>query len=112
MACHTKEVRSIYDIDHAEVAAVFVNGFGHDLQDNSCPTEVRAPGRTIPRWRDQITAWHQAKLTNTPTEAANSLMKRIKRIGFGFTRVRNCCASVLLDAGRPKWALLATITPR
>ena len=33
---------------------------GHDLQDESCPPEVRSLGRTIVRWRDQIVAWHRA----------------------------------------------------
>ena len=30
---------------------------------------------------DQITAWHQAHVSNGPTEAINNLIKRIKRIG-------------------------------
>ena len=42
-----------------------------DLQDPSCPTEVRSLGRTIVRWRDQIVAWHQALRTNEPTEAVS-----------------------------------------
>jgi len=51
-------------------------------------------------------------LSNGPTEAANSLIKRIKRGGFGFTNFRNYRVRVLLYAGRPNWALLPTITPR
>ncbi|CAN5707401.1 ISL3 family transposase [soil metagenome] len=113
MAWHAKEVvRSIYDIPDAQVAAAFVKQLGHDLQDQSCPMEVRSLGRTILRWQDQIAAWHQAKLTNAPTEAANNLIKRVKRIAFGFTRFRNFRVRVLLYAGRPNWDLLATITPR
>lgn len=54
----------------------------------------------------QIAAWHQAKFTNAPTEARNKLIKRVKRIAFGFTRFRNYRARVLLYAGRPNWALL------
>ncbi len=113
MAWHAKEVvRSIYDIPDAEVAAAFVNQLGHDLQDQSCPIEVRSLGRTILRWQDQIAAWHQARFTNAPTEAANNLIKRVKRIAFGFTRFRNFRVRVLLYAGRPNWDLLATVTPR
>lgn len=113
MAWHAKEVvRSIYDIPDAEVAAEFVTQLGHDLQDHSCPVEVRQLGRTILRWRHQIAAWHQARFTNAPTEAANNLIKRVKRIAFGFTRFRNYRVRVLLYAGRPSWALLATVTPR
>jgi hypothetical protein len=47
-----------------------------------------------------------------PSEAANNLIKRIKRIAFGFTRFSNYRVRVLLYAGRPNWNLLATITPR
>jgi transposase len=113
MAWHAKEVlRSVYDIPDADVAEEFVTQLGHDLQDESCPIEVRSLGRTILRWREQIAAWHQAKFTNAPTEAANNLIKRIKRIAFGFTRFRNYRVRVLLYAGRPNWDLLATVTPR
>ena len=46
------------------------------------------------------------------TEAINNLIKRIKRIGFGFRQLRNYRIRALLYAGRPNWSLLGTITPR
>ena len=46
-------------------------------------------GPTLIRWKSQIVAWHQAHVSNGPTEAINNLIKRIKRIGFGFRRSRN-----------------------
>jgi transposase len=113
MAWHAKEVvRSIYDHHDPDLAEEFVNRLGHDLQDESCPVEVRQLGRTIVRWRDQIAAWHQAHVSNGPTEAANNLIKRIKRVAFGFRRFTNYRIRALLYAGRPNWDLLATITPR
>ena len=42
----------------------------------------------------------------------NNLIKRIKRIGFGFRRFTNYRTRVLLYAGKPNWQLLETITPR
>ena len=39
-------------------------------------SEVNSLGRTIQRWLSQIVAWHQALVTNGPTEAINSLIKR------------------------------------
>jgi len=45
------------------------------------------------RWRHQIVAWHQAMVSNGPTEAVNNLIKRIKRIGFGFRRFGPTTAS-------------------
>jgi transposase len=113
MAWHAKEVvRSIYDHRDPELAVEFVDRLGHDLQDESCPVEVRSLGRTLIRWRDQIAAWHQAHVSNGPTEAANNLIKRIKRVAFGFMKFRNYRTRVLLYAGKPNWDLLATITPR
>jgi hypothetical protein len=45
--------------------------------------------RTIVRRKEQIAAWHRAQLSNGPTDAANNLIKRIKRLAFGLTRFRN-----------------------
>jgi transposase len=113
MLWHAKEVtRSIYEIADPDLAAEFVEQLGHDLQDESCPPEVRSLGRTIIRWLDQIIAWHRALVSNGPTEAINKLIKRIKRIGFGFRRFAHYRIRVLLYAGRPNWDLLATVTPR
>ena len=112
-AWHAKEVvRSIYDHHDPDLAVEFVDRLGRDLQDKSCPLEVRSLGRTLIRWKDQIAAWHRAHVSNGPTEAANNLIKRVKRVAFGFTRFRNYRVRVLLYAGKPNWDLLATIKPR
>ena len=111
-AWHAKEVvRSIYDHHDPDLALEFVTRLGHDLQDRTCPPEIHRLGRTIVRWRQQIAAWHQAHLTNAATEAANNLIKRIKRAAFGFTRFHHFRIRALLYAGRPTWNLLATVTP-
>ena len=95
-----------------DLAADFVDRLGHDLQDDDCPPEVRQLGRTILRWRTQIAAWHQARVSNGPTEAANNLIKRVKRVAFGFRRFAHYRIRALLYAGKPNWDLLDTITPR
>jgi transposase len=111
-AWHAKEVvRSIYAIDDAELATEFVTQLGIDLQDESCPPEIRRLGRTITKWRHQIAAWHQAKFTNGPTEAINNLIKRVKRVAIGITKWTNYRTRSLLYAGKPNWSLL-DITPR
>lgn len=112
-AWHAKEVvRQIYTHTDPVLAVEHVERVGRDLQNESCPPEVRSLGRTIIRWKDQIAAWHKAHVSNGPTEAANNLIKRIKRVAFGFRRFRNYRIRTLLYAGRPNWDLLATITPR
>ncbi|MCP3911745.1 MAG: transposase [Actinomycetia bacterium] len=83
-----------------------------DLQDDTFPPEVRSLGRTLTRWHDQIVAFHRTRATNGPAEAINNLVKRVKRVAFGFRSFPNYRIRSLLYAGRPNWALLATITPR
>jgi transposase len=112
-AWHAKEVvRSIYQHTNHTVAPRFVTRLGHDLQDDSCPTEVNRVGRTLVRWRHQIAAWHTGHVSNNPTEAVNNLIKRVKRIAFGITRFRHYRIRALLYAGGPNWNLLPTVTPR
>lgn len=112
-AWHAKEVvRSIYDITDPGLAEEFVCDLAIDLQDRDRPVEVRSLGRTLARWFDEIVNWHKAFVSNGPTEAVNNLIKRIKRIGFGFRSFAHYRIRVLLYAGRPNWDLLPTITPR
>ena len=110
---HAKEVtRSIYDLDNEIIALQFVERLGLDLQDESCPPEARSLGRTLLRWKHQIVAWHEAHFSNAATEAANNLIKRVKRSAFGFRSFRNYRVRSLLYAGKPDWSKLATVTPR
>jgi transposase len=112
-AWHAKEVvRQLYSHTDPDLAVEWVERLGQDLQDESCPPEINQLGRTLIRWRDQIAAWHQAHVTNAATEGMNDLIKRVKRVAFGFTQFRNYRIRVLLYAGRPNWHLLATLTPR
>jgi transposase len=111
-AWHAKEVvRSIYAIDDPELAGGFVTQLGIDLQDESCPPEIRRLGRTITKWRHQIAAWYQARFTNEPTQAVNNLIKRVKRVAFGITNWTNYRTRSLLYAGKPDWSLL-DLNPR
>ena len=95
-----------------EVAAKFLDELVVDMSDDTMPEEVRSLAGTLRRWRDQIPAWHTAKVSNGPTEAINNLIRRIKRIGFGLRRFRHYRIRVLLYAGRPNRDLLNTIPPR
>jgi len=49
-------------------------------------------------------------VSNGPTEAVNNLIKRIKRIGFGFRNFTNYRIRALLYAGKPNWDLLPALT--
>ena len=112
-AWHAKEaVRGIYAHDDADLASQWVDELIVDMASEDKPTEVRSLARTLIRWKDQIVAWHKVKLTNGPTEAANNLIKRVKRTAFGFRSFANYRIRSLLYAGKPDWSLLATIAPR
>ena len=101
-AWHAKEtLRSIYDIADHTTGAATVAQLAADLQDPGLPPEINRLGRTIWRWRHQISNWHAARVTNAATEAANNLVKRVKRAAFGFTNFANYRIRALLYAGKP-----------
>jgi transposase len=110
---HAKEaVRELYSHADADLALAWVERLRADMTDSENPLEVRSLGRTLIRWKDQIAAWHKSQVSNGPTEAANNLIKRVKRAAFGFTSFENYRIRSLLYAGKPNWQLLATIIPR
>lgn len=77
-------VRQIYDIDDPDLAVEFVERLGVGFQNDSCLPELNQLGRTIVRWSAHIAAWHPAHVSNGPTEAINNLVKRVRRVAFGF----------------------------
>jgi transposase len=76
------------------------------------PPEVQRLGRTIKRWFDKLCNYHLARVTNGPTESINNLIKRIKRVGFGFRNFKNYRIRALLYAGKPNWRVLGSIVVR
>ena len=76
------------------------------------PAELQKLGRTLRQWFDKICNYHLARISNGPTEALNNLIKRIKRIGFGFRNFANYRIRVLLYAGKPNWPVLNSIVVR
>ena len=109
---HAKEaVRELYSHQDQPLALRWLDELSADLADGMRPPEVRSLGGTLKRWRSEITAWHSCHFTNGPTEAMNNLIKRVKRVAFGFTSFRNYRVRALLYAGKPDWSLLKTIAP-
>lgn len=112
-AWHAKEaIRELYAHADEELATEWIERLIADMSDPTWPVEVRSLGRTLSRWKHEIVAWHRAHFTNGPTEAANNLIKRVKRVAFGFTSFRNYRVRSLLYAGKPNWSLLDTVSPR
>ena len=76
------------------------------------PPEIQRLGGTIRRWFDKLCNYHLAKVTNGPTEALNNLIKRIKRVAYGFRNFDNYRIRALLYAGKPNWRVLGSIVVR
>ena len=78
----------------------------------SSPFELRRLARTLHNWFEPIVAWHAARVSNGPTEGMNNLLKRVKRVAFGFTNFENFRIRALLYAGRPSFRVLDSIVVR
>lgn len=74
--------------DPATARAMLDELIGH-CRRNTMPPELQRLGRTLHTWFDKICNYHLARVSNGPTEALNNLIKRIKRIGFGFRNFHN-----------------------
>jgi transposase len=110
IAYRVKErLRDFYrTLDPAEARTMLEELVGH-CANQAMPAEVQKLGRTIKHWFDKIANFHLARVSNGPTEALNNLIKRIKRIGFGFRNFENYRIRALLYAGRPNWRILGSI---
>lgn len=97
--------------DSVEARQVLGELKAHCLK-RAMPPEVQRLGRTIRTWFDKICNYHLARMSNGPTEALNNLIKRIKRIAFGFRNFENYRIRALLYAGRPNWRVLGSIVVR
>ncbi|HEY1761949.1 MAG TPA: ISL3 family transposase [Acidimicrobiales bacterium] len=113
IAYRVKErLRDFYrTFDAVEARSMLEELRGHCLRP-SMPPEIQKLGRTIKHWFDKICNFHLARVSNGPTEAINNLIKRIKRVGFGFRNFQNYRIRALLYAGKPNWRVLGSIVVR
>ena len=113
IAYRVKErLRDFYrTVDPDAAKAMLTELQAHCLK-NAMPPEIQRLGRTIKKWFDKIANFHLARVSNGPTEALNNLIKRIKRIGFGFRNFENYRIRALLYAGKPNWRVLGSIVVR
>jgi transposase len=97
--------------DPAQARQLLVELQAHCLK-RAMPPEIQKLGRTIRTWFDKLCNYHLARVSNGPTEALNNLIKRVKRVGFGFRNFENYRIRVLLYAGKPNWRVLGSIVVR
>jgi transposase len=110
IAYRVKErLRDFYRTRHPEMAKAMLRELEAHCRRSTMPPEIQRLGRTIRAWFDKIANFHLARVSNGPTEALNNLIKRIKRIGFGFRNFENYRIRALLYAGKPNWRVLGSI---
>jgi transposase len=113
IAYRVKErLRDFYRTRDPDEAQVILDELVSHCRKREMPPEVQRLGRTLHSWRDKIANFHLARMSNGPTEALNNLIKRIKRIAFGFRNFENYRIRALLYAGRPNWRVLGSIVVR
>jgi len=110
IAYRVKErLREFYRCQNPDTARAMLEELIEHCRRHTMPPELHTLGRTLHQWLDKICNYHLAKVSNGPTEALNNLIKRIKRIGFGFRNFDNYRIRVLLYAGKPNWRVLTSI---
>jgi len=95
----TQELRHVYGARTLAQARDRLFTFYTVCADAAVP-ELQRLARTISAWQDQLLAhFHTGRASNGPTEAVNLLIKRIKRVGFGFRNFDNYRLRLLLHCG-------------
>lgn len=110
IAYRVKErLRDFYREDNPVAAEAILADLRDHCLRKTMPPEIRRLGKTIRTWFAKLCNFHLARVSNGPTESLNNLIKRIKRIGFGFRNFENYRIRALLYAGKPNWRVLGSI---
>ncbi len=110
IAYRVKErLREFYRATSPPAARAMLEDLIGHCRRRTMPPELQKLGRTLHQWFDKICNYHLARISNGPTEALNNLIKRIKRIGYGFRNFHNYRIRALLYAGKPNWRVLGSI---
>lgn len=94
-----EKVRSVYLTDDADLAAERLDDAIAWCTDPAAGPEQRRLAKTLRRWRTAILAHHDTGASNGPVEAANLLIKQVKRAGRGFRSYENYRLRILLAGG-------------
>ncbi len=94
-----QELRHVYGARDLAQARDRLFAFYTACADTDIP-ELHRLARTISAWQNQLLAYFTTgRASNGPTEAVNLLVKRIKRVGFGFRNFDNYRLRLLLHCG-------------
>lgn len=104
-----ERIRDFYRAPDLESATAILDDLANRCTNDAMPPELQTFGRTLKKWFTKICNYHIAKVSNGPTEALNNLIKRVKRVAYGFRNFQNYRVRVLLYAGKPNWRVLDSI---
>lgn len=105
-----EKVRDVYLTDDPDLAA---QRLGDAIAWCTAPEagpELRTLAKTLRRWRHQILAHHTTGASNGRVEAANLLIKQVKRSGRGFRNLHNYRLRILLAGGMNPNCKTPTVT--
>src|SRR5688572_25646266 len=94
-----EKVRDVYLTDDADLAAELLDDAIAWCTEAEAGPELRRLAKTLRRWRTEILAHHTTGASNGPVEAANLLIKQVKRSGRGFRNFDNYRLRILLADG-------------
>ena len=103
-ACWTakEKVRDVYRSDDPAIAAGLLDDAIAWCSARESGPELTTLAKTLRRWHTEILAHHTTGASNGPVEAANLLIKQVKRSGRGFRNFANYRLRILLAGGHPR----------
>ncbi len=94
-----EKLRDVYLTNDPDEAAGRLDDVIVWCSDADSGPELRRLAKTLERWRQQILSRHSTGASNGPVEAANLLIKQVKRSGRGFRNLDNYRLRILLAGG-------------
>lgn len=94
-----EKVRAVYATDDPDTAAAALDDAIDWCTAPEAGPELARLAKTLRRWRTEILAHHTTGASNGPVEAANLLIKQVKRSGRGFRNAANYRLRILLAGG-------------
>lgn len=98
-----EELRSVYQAGDEAAAREALAHF-YDVADAAGLPQRDRLARTMRQYEAQLLAYyHSDGLSNARSESTNALIKKIKRVGHGFTNLTNYRLRLLLHCAGPTW---------
>lgn len=105
-----EKVRSVYATNDPDLATERLDDAIAWCTEPEAGPELRTLAKTLRRWRTEIIARHHTGASNGRSEAANLLIKQVKRSGRGFRNLANYRLRILLAGGNNPLRETHTVT--